>query len=87
MKNAAPKKSSISVRKPKTNVTEKPSVKETKQMTMITKHTNAISPEKRNKMISDAAYYLAEKSGFNPNLTTTCWLEAEKQIDNNMLDL
>ena len=40
-----------------------------------------LSPEKRLEMIRMAAYYLAEKSGFNPEMTTQNWLSAEKQID------
>lgn len=40
-----------------------------------------LSSEHRHAMIAEAAYYLAEKTGFNPDLTERCWLEAEKQID------
>lgn len=36
--------------------------------------------EQRYKMIQDAAYYLAEKSGFSGN-TADHWIRAEKQID------
>lgn len=36
--------------------------------------------EKRNLMISEAAYYLAEKRGFSPAQENEDWLEAEKQI-------
>lgn len=39
-----------------------------------------VSAEKRYKMIQDAAYYLAEKSGFSGN-TLDHWVQAEKQID------
>lgn len=40
----------------------------------------AVSAEKRYKMIQDAAYYLAEKSGFSGN-TLDHWTKAEKQIN------
>lgn len=39
-----------------------------------------VGAEKRYKMIQDAAYYLAEKSGFSGN-TLDHWTQAEKQID------
>lgn len=48
---------------------------------------NICTPERRHAMISDAAYYLSEKTGFNPALTHECWLQAEKQIDDGMLGL
>lgn len=38
-----------------------------------------VEAEKRYKMIQDAAYYLAEKSGFSGN-TVDHWIRAEKQI-------
>jgi len=40
----------------------------------------AVSPEQRWKMISEAAYYLAEKRGFTGHPADD-WIEAEKQID------
>lgn len=39
-----------------------------------------VAAEKRYKMIQDAAYFLAEKSGFTGN-TLDHWTRAEKQID------
>ena len=39
-----------------------------------------ISAERRYRMIQDAAYYLAEKSGFSGN-AVDYWIRAEKQID------
>jgi hypothetical protein len=86
MKNTAPKKSSKPEVAPKTKSIVKRPAKETKQMTMLSKQSSVINPERRNKMIAEAAYYLAEKSGFNPNLSIKFWLEAEKQIDNKILD-
>lgn len=40
----------------------------------------AVSAEKRYKMIQDAAYYLAEKSGFSGS-SVDHWTKAEKQIN------
>lgn len=40
----------------------------------------SVGAEQRYKMIEDAAYYLAEKSGFSGN-TVEHWVRAEKQID------
>lgn len=45
----------------------------------------AITVEQRNSMIAEAAYYIAEKHGFAPGLSEFCWLEAEKQIDSELL--
>jgi len=39
-----------------------------------------ISAQKRYKMVQDAAYYLAEKSGFSGNAVDH-WIKAEKQIN------
>ena len=39
-----------------------------------------VSAQKRYKMVQDAAYYLAEKSGFSGN-TVDYWIKAEKQIN------
>jgi len=39
----------------------------------------AVNPEQRYKMIQDAAYYLAEESGFIGS-TVDHWTKAEKQI-------
>lgn len=41
-----------------------------------------LGPARRLEMISVAAYYIAEKNGFNPNMTEVNWILAEKQIDN-----
>ncbi len=40
-----------------------------------------IDPGQRQRMIAEAAYYLAEKRGFTPGNQITDWAEAEKQID------
>jgi hypothetical protein len=42
-----------------------------------------LTPEHRHALISVAAYYLSEKSGFKKELTEQCWHDAEKQISSN----
>lgn len=45
------------------------------------KTENVMCVELRHKMISEAAYYLAEKNGFNSERALEYWLMAEKEID------
>jgi hypothetical protein len=45
----------------------------------------SITPEERWKMISDAAYYIAEKRGFQNNNPEADWLQAEAQIDATLM--
>lgn len=40
-----------------------------------------VAPEARNRMIAEAAYYLAERRGFAPGYELEDWLEAEAEID------
>lgn len=47
--------------------------------------SKTITAELRNAMITEAAYYISEKCGFNSSLTDQCWFEAEKQIDTKIL--
>ena len=42
--------------------------------------------EQRYAMIAEAAYYISEKNGFNPDLSENCWLEAEILIDAKLLE-
>lgn len=44
-----------------------------------------ISVEQRFVMIEEAAYFIAEKNGFNPERTVQYWLMAEKEIDDKIL--
>ncbi|MES1982451.1 MAG: DUF2934 domain-containing protein [Pseudomonadota bacterium] len=43
------------------------------------KHT--VSPEQRYRMIATAAYYLAERRGFNGDYDMQDWISAEAEID------
>jgi len=40
-----------------------------------------ITPDQRSQMIAEAAYYRAERRGFNPEGQVDDWLEAENMID------
>lgn len=39
------------------------------------------NPEDRHNMIATAAYYLAERRGFNGGCATEDWLAAEAEVD------
>ncbi|AOV17147.1 hypothetical protein BJI67_08815 [Acidihalobacter aeolianus] len=43
--------------------------------------TIQVTPEQRYRMISEAAFYIAEKHGFDPSRSLDDWLEAETLID------
>jgi len=40
-----------------------------------------ITPEERNRLIAEAAYYRAEQHGFNPERQVEDWLAAESDVD------
>ena len=42
---------------------------------------NFIEPERRQAMIAEAAYFLAERRGFCPGSEFEDWLAAEREID------
>jgi hypothetical protein len=42
---------------------------------------NPIDPTLRYQMIETAAYYIAEKHGFDPRQSVEDWAQAEQQID------
>ncbi|RLW54596.1 MAG: hypothetical protein B6D76_06760 [gamma proteobacterium symbiont of Stewartia floridana] len=46
---------------------------------------NPIDPSLRYQMIETAAYYIAEKHGFDPRKSVEDWAQAEQEID-TMLD-
>jgi hypothetical protein len=45
------------------------------------KDDRAVDPEARELMIAEAAYYCAERRGFEPGHEMEDWLEAEAQIE------
>lgn len=40
-----------------------------------------VTPEERNRLIAEAAYYRAEQHGFNPESQVDDWLAAEAEVD------
>ncbi len=63
-KKAAPKKAAAAKKSVAAPVSTKP----------------AVSPEQRYKMIQEAAYYIAERHGFNGD-SAYFWSQAEAEID------
>lgn len=66
------------VAEPKTTSSKKPSAPQ--KSTRTKEGKNDIGDQQRYEMIQTAAYFIAERSGFNGDLHE-CWVEAEKQID------
>ncbi|MEW8693363.1 MAG: DUF2934 domain-containing protein [Candidatus Thiodiazotropha endolucinida] len=64
-------------RKKLTTQTKKGSKKEKKGA----KGSAAVNPQLRLDMIAEAAYFIAEKHGFDPQRVTQDWQQAEEQID------
>ncbi|MEW7975823.1 MAG: DUF2934 domain-containing protein [Candidatus Thiodiazotropha endolucinida] len=60
-----------------TTQTKKGSKKEKKGA----KESAAVNPQLRLDMIAEAAYFIAEKHGFDPQRVTQDWQQAEEQID------
>jgi len=52
--------------------------------TSSTEESGQSDTKDRNQMISEAAYYIAEKRGFTPAQENEDWLEAEKQVEEIM---
>ena len=49
-------------------------------------HSHSKSADKRFRMISEAAYFRAEKRGFDGNHAIEDWIEAEEEIDRVLLE-
>ncbi|MEW7984235.1 MAG: DUF2934 domain-containing protein [Candidatus Thiodiazotropha sp.] len=45
------------------------------------RESTAVDPQLRLDMIAEAAYFIAEKHGFDPQRATQDWQQAEAQID------
>ncbi|HET9044251.1 MAG TPA: DUF2934 domain-containing protein [Burkholderiales bacterium] len=43
-----------------------------------------ITPEARSRMIAEAAYYIAERRGFEPGYEFEDWLAAEAEVDRDL---
>ncbi|MCU7876870.1 MAG: DUF2934 domain-containing protein [Candidatus Thiodiazotropha sp. (ex Lucinoma borealis)] len=55
--------------------------KREKKAKKLKQKASTITPEQRLDMIATAAYYIAEKHGFDPLRATQDWEDAEQQID------
>jgi hypothetical protein len=44
-----------------------------------------VDPEQRSALIAEAAYFLAEKRGFEPGHEAEDWLRAEAEVDARLL--
>ncbi|MEW8027760.1 MAG: DUF2934 domain-containing protein [Candidatus Thiodiazotropha sp.] len=60
--------------------------KSTKKEKKDSKGTSEVSPQQRLDMIAEAAYFIAEKHGFDQQRVMQDWQQAEQQID-DMLKL
>jgi hypothetical protein len=45
---------------------------------------NLVSSDQRRRMIAEAAYFIAEKRGFDPRDSVTDWLQAEQAVDRQL---
>ncbi len=81
-KTVAKKAAKKTTAKKKVVAKKKSPVKKVVKKKAVAKKTvkKSVSSEQRYKMIEDAAYYLAEQSGFSGN-TVDHWIRAEKLID------
>lgn len=66
----------------------KPVISRKKQTTQVMRKitTNDISDEERHAMIAEAAYYQAEKHGFDSSRQLDDWLKAEEYVDSMLID-
>ncbi|MCU7891133.1 MAG: DUF2934 domain-containing protein [Candidatus Thiodiazotropha sp. (ex Ustalcina ferruginea)] len=65
----------------KEKIIEKQNKKREKKTKKLKQKASTITPEQRLDMIATAAYYIAEKHGFDPLRATQDWEDAEQQID------
>lgn len=55
-----------------------------KKATKRERVVNAVTPEQRNRMICDAAYYRAEQRGFIGGSAEQDWCDAETEVDQKL---
>jgi hypothetical protein len=68
-----------------TTVTVKKRAPRKQALTAATAFTSFVGPEKRAALIAEAAYFRAEKRGFQPGHETEDWLAAEAEVDARLL--
>jgi hypothetical protein len=57
------------------------STKSKARETLTTNYSNPVDPTLRYQMIETAAYFIAERHGFNPSKAVEDWTQAEHEID------
>ena len=71
---------------PTQTASRKANSKSSKKQKVLKEITESmITPEERQEMISEAAYYIAEQHGFDPTRDYLNWLEAESTVDAMLL--
>jgi antibiotic biosynthesis monooxygenase (ABM) superfamily enzyme len=55
--------------------------KATAQKTRATQSTQAIHEEEKHRLIEEAAYFIAERRGFQGDMGLDDWLQAEKEVN------
>jgi hypothetical protein len=74
-KTPAPSKKKVTVKKSQiTSTIPVPPI-----LNLVASTKEVISSERKNKMIAEAAYYIAERHRLNPQMAA--WLAAEKEIE------
>ena len=80
------KKEKLEKEEKKQKKSEKKSQKKPLKAKSAKAKRSLVTPEKRIEMVATAAYYIAERHGFNPERADQDWREAERQIDAEMGD-
>ncbi|MEJ2425707.1 MAG: DUF2934 domain-containing protein [Candidatus Thiodiazotropha sp.] len=83
-KESEPKQSLENKKKAKKGKKDKkrPKDKQDRKSAKAAVATPVIEPEMRHQMIATAAYYIAERQGFDASKSLEYWQQAEKEIDN-----
>ena len=85
MGKKAKKASSLAEEESKKKKKEKKSAKALKAgKKQLSSKPTPLDPAERHEMIATAAYYLAEKHGFDPQMSQQDWQQAEREIDNRL---
>jgi len=77
-------KQSISEQAKKAKIETKPKTEKPLKKANPKSQDVAVSPVHRVEMIATAAYYIAERHGFQPDRAHEDWYEAEQQIDTEL---
>lgn len=50
------------------------------------KTNKALSAEQRHNLVCETAYFIAEKNGFDESRSLEFWLQAENEVDSQLLE-